>query len=178
MDSAELFDLLAGYEKQSLEHAVTLPEQVGEVDVWSGIGFRLRENHLVAELGTVSEIITVPMVTRVPMARSWLMGVANIRGNLVSVADMRHFFYGERTHLSKRCRVLVIRQEGGMTGLLVDEVFGLRHFESADAGDSLSIEDPALAEYLKREFVREGQRWIAFDALGLVESVEFLNAAA
>lgn len=178
MDSAQLFDLLTSYEKQSLEHAVTLPEQVGEIDVWSGIGFRLRDNHLVAELGTVSEIITVPLVTRVPTASPWLLGVANIRGNLVSVVDLRHFFHGERTHLNKRCRVLVIRQEGGMTGLLVDEVFGLRHFESADASDSLSIDDPALAEFLSREFVRDGQRWIAFDAVGLVESAEFLNAAA
>ena len=92
--------------------------------------------------------------------------------------DLRHYFYGERTHLGKRCRVLVIRQEGGMTGLLVDEVFGLRHFESADASDSLSVDDPTLAEFLTREFVRDGQRWIAFDAVDLVESADFLNAAA
>jgi twitching motility protein PilI len=178
MDSAELFVLLNNYETQSLEHAVTLPEQVGEVDVWSGIGFRLREHHLVAELGTVSEILTVPAFTKVPTARPWLLGVSNIRGNLVSMVDLRHYFYGERTHLGKRCRVLVIRQEGGMTGLLVDEVFGLRHFESADASDSLSIDDPTLTEFLTREFVRDGQRWIAFDAVDLVESADFLNAAA
>src|SRR3546814_13522022 len=60
------------------------------------------------------------------LLRSWLLGVANVRGNLVPVVDIGRFLFGERTQHSDRSRLLVVRQGGGSVALLVDEVLGQR----------------------------------------------------
>jgi twitching motility protein PilI len=48
-------------------------------------------------IGEVNEILTLPVLTPVPGTRSWLLGVANVRGNLVPVIDLRDFIEGERS---------------------------------------------------------------------------------
>jgi len=178
MDSKDLFDVLATYERDSLSHNVDVPEQAESAAVWSGIGFRLRDFYLVTELGSVAEIITMPPVTRVPGSSNWLYGVANIRGTLMSTVDLRLFFFGERTRLGKRSRVLAVRHEHGYFGLLVDEVYGLRHFEPDDVVAERQISDPVLDDFLDREYLREGRHWAVLELGKLVQSADFLHAAA
>ena len=45
----------------------------------------------------VVEILPMPQVTPVPGAQPWLLGVANIRGNLLPIVDLKQFLEGERT---------------------------------------------------------------------------------
>ena len=79
--------------------------------------------------GEVNEILTFPLLTLCPARGPWLLGVANIRGNLVPVIDLKGFIEGERSQLTDTTRVLLVRQQGGSTvGLLVDEVLGQRNF--------------------------------------------------
>jgi len=179
VDSKGLFDVLAAYESDSLSHAVDVATPSDAQAVWSGIGFRLRDFYLVTELGSVAEIITMPTVTRVPGSVNWLYGVANIRGTLMSTVDLGLFFFDERTRLSKRSRVLAVGHEHGYFGLLVDEVYGLRHFEPSDeVNDDRQISDPALDDFMTREYQRAGQHWAVFDLGKLAQHAAFLHAAA
>src|SRR5687768_15002340 len=56
---------------------------------WVGVAFRLNtENFLVAREET-REVLGFPsVVTRVPGAKSWIRGVANVRGTLLPVVDL------------------------------------------------------------------------------------------
>ena len=78
------FETLRDYEKRSLVHAVGLPEQASSHWAWSGIAFRLADASLVSEIGDIVEILTYPDVTAIPGSKFWVMGIANVRGNLVS----------------------------------------------------------------------------------------------
>jgi hypothetical protein len=76
------FDILDDYERRSLAHVVGLPEQLDAPGLWRGVGYRIGSKRLASGFDEVVEIMPMPQVTPVPGAQPWLLGVANIRGNL------------------------------------------------------------------------------------------------
>jgi len=85
-------------------------------------------------LGAVREVGRVPAATPVPHAPDWLAGVANVRGDVVSVADLARFFGETPAPPSRDRRVIVVQAAGRdlTAGLLVDRVRGLRSIPPAD----------------------------------------------
>src|SRR3546814_2899540 len=74
----------------------------------------------------------MPQVTPVPGSQPWMLGVANIRGNLLPTVDLKQFLEGERTVLHEGQRVLIVRQPGGDVAVTIDELFGQRSFRSEE----------------------------------------------
>ena len=89
---------------------------------WVGVAFRLgSENFLVAREETREVLGLPPMLTRVPGARSWIRGLANVRGQLLPVVDLRAFLGGGATGSGRSTRVLVANNRAVME----DRVNGL-----------------------------------------------------
>ena len=63
-----------------------------------------------------------------PGAQPWMLGVANVRGNLLPIVDLKQFLEGERTVLHEGQRVLIVRQPGGDVAVTIDELYGQRSF--------------------------------------------------
>lgn len=171
-------DLLQKMQQQSLAGTPALPAEEKFAELWSGVGFRLGDMHLVAPLDQVSEVLHCPEYTSVPGTRPWLKGVANVRGNLVTIVDLPEFFGKKAVLLNENTRLLVINVEGLNTALLVDEVFGLRHFdEDTERQELAGMDDPAGA-YFSGAFLKENVLWGVFDMKSLATSASFLHVAA
>jgi twitching motility protein PilI len=146
--------------------------------LWSGVAFRIGGSRMVAAMGEVVEILTYPELSVVPYTCSWVRGVANIRGRLLTVIDMNGYLHGRLTSIGKRTRVMIAECQGVYSGLVVDEVMGLRHFpEEAFEAEPAEIEE-ALRPYVHQGFSVDGEHWGIFKLLNLVESPQFLHAAA
>ncbi len=174
---ANPLELLQKMQRESMARMPTLPQEEEPVDLWSGVGFRLGEMHMVAPLDHVSEVLHVTDFTAVPGTRSWLKGVANVRGNLITIVDLAEFFGRKPVFIDPHTRVLVMNIEGLNTALLVDDVFGLRHFEEGDR-QKISSTDDALGSYLSGAFLRDGVLWGVFDFHALAESTSFRAVGA
>ena len=172
------FEVLREFEKRSLIHAVGLPDQSVAQGTWSGIAFKLAGANLVSEIGDIVEIMTVPAYTKVPGAKAWMLGISNVRGNLVPIVDLRGFLSGERTTINKYTRVLVIPQHGGNVGLLIDEVQGQRHFLDEEETEDNYFESHMVGPYVAREYHKGGDYWGAFAVRRLVVDKDFKQAAA
>jgi twitching motility protein PilI len=118
------FELLARFERLSLAHVSDAQDRLEAPGLWRGIGFRAGARMFVSGIDEISELLAVPALTPVPGTQPWLLGVANVRGNLVPVIDFARYLFGERTTHTERSRLLIVRQGGGSVALLVDEVFG------------------------------------------------------
>ena len=171
------FEVLAGYEQRSLAHAAGAPEQI-EAALWRGIGFRIGDRYFVSSIAEVNEILTLPTVTVVPGAKSWLLGVANVRGNLVPVIDLRDFVGGGRSPTSDTTRVLVVRQHGGSVGLLVDEVLGQRSFSEDQLADTIGELDENYGRFVGENVQLGDVLWGLFSMAALARSAQFQQAAA
>ncbi|SCZ61842.1 chemotaxis protein CheW [Thiohalomonas denitrificans] len=172
------FDLLRDIERRSRANARGLPEQVEIQTTWAGIGFRVGDAHLVAPLGVVREILTFPVLTRVPGAKVWMKGIANVRGNLLPVTDLKGLLVGKSTPMRQSARVLVVNNGTVSAGLLVDEVFGLRHFLDEDFSDSAEAVPEFIRRFINGIYRQNQEIWGHVNLHALVESDEFMHVAA
>jgi twitching motility protein PilI len=150
----------------------------GTSDEWSGVTFRLGEARLACNITRVQEILPPPPATSVPGSKPWILGLANVRGTLMTVVDLPWFLTGKRTALTARSRVLATSLQKAPLGLLIDEVFGQRHFLSSDASDAVLPEDSPLRGVVQRKHLVGSETWHELDLDQLFKSPEFTNGAA
>ena len=154
------FELLQRIESRL--HATRLDIVAGQAQNWSGLGFRLGNTWLVAPRDDVREIIVPPRLTRIPNARPWLLGVANVRGALLGVIDLGQFLGGASASAPRTQRLLVYNSDRFPVGFLVDEIAGNRQFVASEQRAELPEGADAFLPYLLGAFVRDGQPWLAF----------------
>ncbi|MFD0739991.1 chemotaxis protein CheW [Lysobacter koreensis] len=177
------FEVLADYERRALAHVPGLPEQLDAPGLWRGVGYRIGARRLASGFDEVLEILAMPPVTAVPGAQPWMLGVANVRGNLLPIVDLKQFLEGERTVLHEGQRVLLVRQPGGDVAVLIDELFGQRSFNEQQQIESEQIASEHLAEGRYAHFIDRAYRlgdhpWGVFSLERLARTPEFRQAAA
>ena len=174
----ELLAILVDIERRSRAHAAGLPQQDEIKSYWSGIGFRLADNLLLAPLSDVFEILHYPSMTRVPGTKPWVRGIANIRGTLLPIMDLRGFLGGQPVPVHKTSRVLMVGQPGRYAGLVVDEVFGLKHFSEDERVAAPPDADELVRMHVRTAFERDGELWRGFALRELADSAPFMHVAA
>lgn len=174
----DAYATLAEYERRSLAHDPGVPEQIEAPGLWRAIGFRVGDRHFASGIDEISEILmSPPPVTSIPATRSWMLGVANVRGNLIALVDLKQFLFQQRTHITGRARVLVVKQAGGNVGLLVDELLGQRNLTDADRVGAEGEADPGLARFVTENVNLGTTRLGRFSMVELTRTPEFQHAA-
>ena len=172
------FDVLADYEQRSLSHVAGMPEQIDAPGLWRGVGFRLGSRRLAVSFSEIIEIITCPPLTPIPGGQGWLLGIANIRGTLLPVVDLKQFLEGERTVLHETTRMLVVRQPGGNVAVLIDELYGQRNFTDEQRIESGEQDAGRYANFVKQAYRLGDTDWGVFSMGVLARTPEFRQAAA
>jgi len=86
------------------------------------VTFLLKDEEFGFDIMSVQEIIRLPKMAKVPRTPPYVDGIANLRGVVLPVIDMRTRFGMERALETDRTRVLVVDIGGVKTGLRVDRV--------------------------------------------------------
>ena len=172
------FDKLREYEKRSRKFAPDAQGPGAPTDEWSGVTFSLGEDRLACNIGRVSEILSCPQSTPVPGAKDWIIGLANVRGELLTVIDLAWFLTGQRSPVTARSRLLATSLNKAPIGLLIDEVFGQRRFLNSDAAPAELAEDSPLRGLVAGRHQLGTEVWHELDLDRLFNSAEFLNGAA
>lgn len=94
-------------------------------------------------MASVAEVGRPPALTRVPGLPGWVAGVANWRGRVLAVLDLRSLLSAGSEQLDRRGRLVVLSHAGIRVGLLVESVAG------GAAPDEQAVE-PALAHLPER----------------------------
>ncbi|MGH8194012.1 MAG: chemotaxis protein CheW [Woeseiaceae bacterium] len=172
------FDLLKELERRSRTvHAGQGGD--GLPTEWVGIGFRIGQEQFVAGRREVREVLMLPeTMTRVPGARRWVLGIANLRGHLLPLIDLKMLLGSGRTSLRRATRVISVNHREVPAGLVVDEVVGFRRFMEHEFTDKWPPTVVRCDRYLKGAYQRGHDSWPVFGLFELVESSSFLQAAA
>jgi len=173
------FELLKELEKRS---RTVVAGGVAEADAakeWVGVAFRMGgETFLIAREET-REVLGYPTaVTRIPGAKSWVKGLANVRGQLLPMLDLRQFLGSGATASGRNTRIIVVNHRDIPAGLMVDEVLGFRRFAESDFNPEPPPTGIRCDSYLAGAFRRGGEVWPVLSLKTLVESQSFLQAAS
>ena len=174
---SEPFLRLQEIEKLCRKSAESLPALDSHKDDWAGIGFSLGDFELLSTMGEVSEILDPPEYTKVPGVKPWVVGIANVRGSLLPLIDLKSFVTGQNVKNIKKSRVMVVNFAGNSTGLIVDDVLGIRHFALSEQVFELPDVDVSLRPYITQAFQRDDKNWPVFSFDALIEDEQFLHAS-
>ena len=175
-DAQTPFQLLCDIDQRCRALAAGLPSQQETVQTWSGIGFRMGGRLFVAPMGEITEVLHEPRYTLLPGVKNWVKGVANVRGRLLPIMDLCGFFGGELSPLRKQRRVLVVEHQEVFSGLVVDEVFGMQHFNVDSFTERLPPLEAGILPFVQGQFQRE-QPWLVFSPHVLAKDQGFLDIA-
>ena len=134
----------------------------------STLGVMIAGQNWLVDMKDVSEVLPLPELTRVPLSKKWFLGVANIRGNLLCIADVAAYLNIGAVNADTANRVLIVAERHLFNAaLLVDRVLGLRDtrtwHESAQEG-RIEYRDP------------QGIVWRKLDVTDLLNQNDFLQA--
>ena len=73
--------------------------------------------------------------------------------------------------------MLVINQAGISSGVLVDEVLGIKHFPEDSRDRDAAFQNEWFAPFARGTFTQENEIWVVFDMYALSKSRFFLDAA-
>jgi len=127
------------------------------------LGVMIGQERFLLDLTQVGEIVPVPSITVVPLTQPWYLGLANIRGNLISVIDLARYQLSSDTAIGSDSRIITFANGLGFNcGLLVSRVYGLRHAAGMEvSGDRLRDADAF--------------EWTPLDLAALVGDTRFLH---
>lgn len=88
------------------------------------IEFALADERYAIEVEFVREVCLLRDLTPVPCTPSFILGIINVRGQVVSVTDVREFFDLPKKEITDACRVLILKNRVMELGILADSVVG------------------------------------------------------
>jgi twitching motility protein PilI len=98
-----------------------------------------------------------------------MKGIANVRGVLLPIADLSSVLGGSSLAIDSRSRVLSVNYAEARVGLLVDEVFGVKHFRKEEQlFHAQTTRAHGLRPYLHDMFAQGGMQWSIFSMTELV----------
>jgi purine-binding chemotaxis protein CheW len=124
--------------------ALKQPQKDKSVDRKQLIVFRQGNEHYALLIDQIKEVVMTPHITRLPQTPSYIKGVANIRGNIITLFDLE-----EKFELNSREEVVSTSKTGSYTlvvendqlkiGILVREVPDTLSVPVSALDDTLNI---------------------------------------
>ncbi len=150
------------------------PAAAGTVDV---VAFRLADETYGIELPFVREVYPLKAFTQLPCTPAFVLGIVNVRGQILSVVNLGKFFDLPEKGLTELNRVIVLRRNDMEVGLLADAVEGVRSVPADEIQPALPTLTGVREVYLKgiapgRLVVLDGEKVLSDRNLVVNEYVE------
>ena len=175
-NTSDPFDVLLDLERRTVNGPIDIAALNQTENEWVGVGFRVGDSKLITSMSDVKEILDLPEVTVVPGVKSWVVGVANVRGSLLPIMDMKGFLLGDDIKQRHKGRVIVIEYKGFNTGLVVEEIYGMRHFTEIDITADAPEVHANIFPYIERVYIQDGEHWPEFNFNKMTQDERFAQA--
>lgn len=113
------------------------------------VAFLLAHEKYAIETVYIREVCPLEKLTLLPLTPPFVLGIINLRGQILSVIDLRKFFDLPEKGLTNLNRVIVLHSGDMEFGILADEILGVQSFPMSDIQSSLPLATGTRAEYLK-----------------------------
>ncbi len=96
------------------------------------VGFLVGGEEYAVPILSIQEIIKPIAYTRVPKTPSYVLGVFNLRGNVIPLIDLRKKFRVNATKEDDDTRYIVIKDEENVAGFVIDKITEAIRLEKKD----------------------------------------------
>lgn len=143
----------------------------GEVLRW--VTFHLDNEVYGVNVMQVQEVLRYTEIAPVPGAPDYVLGIINLRGNVVTVIDTRMRFGLEPESVTESTRIVIIEAEKQVIGILVDSVAEVVDLNSADIDPAPNVGTEESAKFIKGVSNRDDELLILIDLNKLLSDDEW-----
>lgn len=159
-----------------MAHAATLSKANDQVIQL--VTFRLQEETYGINVMQVQEVLRVSEIAPVPGAPSYVLGIINLRGNVVTVIDTRMRFALAPASIDDASRIVIIECEKQVIGILVDSVAEVVELRQSEIDAAPSVGNDDTARYIQGVATRDDTLLIVVDLNKLLTDKEWSDVRA
>ncbi|MFC1616747.1 chemotaxis protein CheW [Candidatus Margulisiibacteriota bacterium] len=116
------------------------------------IVFRISNEWYGIDIVKSKEIINVPEIVYLPSSPKYIIGVINLRGNIVSITDPKLILGLKQQKITAKSRLIIIEEDEIETGLLVDELDNVIEALVSRINPTIHTVSAESANFIKGEF--------------------------
>ena len=113
------------------------------------VTFRLDGETYGINVMQVQEVLRYTEIAPVPGAPAYVLGIINLRGNVVTVIDTRHRFGLPSTEVSEQTRIVIIEAEGHVVGIMVDAVAEVVYLRQSEIETAPNVGNEESARFIQ-----------------------------
>ena len=134
------------------------------------VEFMLAHERYALELTHIREVYPLNDLTPLPGTPDFVLGIVNVRGQILSIIDIKRFFELPEKGLSNLNQVIILQSDDMEFGILADEILGTKSIPASAVQTSLPTLTGIRAEYLKgvtgeRVVILDGEKILSDDEM-------------
>lgn len=141
--------------------------------VYQLVTFRLEDETYGINVMHVQEVLRVTEIAPVPGAPPYVLGIINLRGNVVTVIDTRSRFGLPPGDIGEASRIVIIESEMQVVGILVDSVAEVVELRGSEIDSAPNVGNEDSSKFIQGVATRENDLLIVVDLNKLLSEEEW-----
>ena len=142
------------------------------------VTFRLDDEIYGINVMQVQEVLRVSEIAPVPGAPNYVLGIINLRGNVVTVIDTRMRLGLNSKEVDDSTRIVIIEADKQVVGILVDSVAEVVDLRMSEVESAPNVGNDESSKYIQGVASRDGELLILVDLNKLLTDEEWAELAA
>ena len=142
------------------------------------VTFTLAEEVYGIDVMQIREVLRCPEISPVPGSPSYVLGIINLRGNVVAIIDTRSRFGLAPHEVDDNSRIIILEAKDYMVGFMVDSVREVAELNSSGVEPAPDTGNHGSTKYISGLYNREEGLLIMIDANMLLTHDELAEIAS
>ena len=142
-------------------------------EILQWVTFHLEEETYGINVMQVQEVLRYSEIAPVPGAPAYVLGIINLRGNVVTVIDTRTRFGLNSAEVTDNSKIVIIEAEKQVIGILVDSVAEVVYLRSSEIDSAPNIGTEESAKFIQGVSNRDDELLILVDLNKLLSDEEW-----
>ncbi len=131
--------------------------QSGDDPVLQYVTFRLDDETYGLNVMQIQEVLRYTEIAPVPGAPDYVLGIINLRGNVVTVIDTRRRFGLMDSEVTDSTRIVVLEADHQVIGILVDAVAEVIYIRQSEIETAPNVGNEESARFIQGVCNRNGE---------------------
>ncbi len=142
------------------------------------VTFHLENEKYGIKVMQVQEVLRMTEIAPVPGAPHYVLGIINLRGNVVTVIDTRRRFGLPEIENDDETRIVIVEANNNVVGILVDSVAEVVDLKESEIETAPNVGNDESSKYIQGVSSRENELLILVDVNKLLSEEEWQDVAS
>lgn len=153
-------------------------DQASDDTVLQYVTFKLDDETYGINVMRIQEVLRYTEIAPVPGSPDYVLGIINLRGNVVTVIDTRRRFALPESEITDATRIVVIEAENQVVGVLVDSVAEVVYLKQSEIETAPNVGNDESAKFIQGVCNKNGELIILVEFEKMLSDEEWAEMAS